>query len=387
MSTPTSPHVVSTTPGRRVTQPRDEGRAEPPASGPPPEPPPSERASRPAPRYRVLDVLRGFAICGILLVNIGDITGLGRNLSVVPRNPSMMQDVLYYLVSTRFVPIFALMFGMSLRFVSDSALRRGRSPWKAVGRRMIALLAIGALHSWVYPGEILTEYAVIGLLMLPIVLRAPRPLVAALGIAGTVASFAWGGSGVINDPGLFLLGAAAVAYGLPAYLERPDRRLPAATAALALATVPALIAQTHEGGDPRFGYVGGIAGGVQAVLYICLTALACSWRTRGPVTIFFEPLGRMALTCYVSASLIVAPIGLALGWKDSRDVVPLLAVAALVLVVQSVAARLWLKRFRYGPLEWVWRCLTWWTPVDIRRPAAAGSRRASAAGARLRRLR
>lgn len=286
------------------------------------------------------------------------------------------------------MPIFALMFGMSMRFVSDSALRRGASPWKAVGRRMIALLAIGLLHSLVYPGEVLKEYAVAGLLMLPIALKAPRLLVAALGVVGTMASYAWAGSNMINVPGLFLLGAAAVAYGLPAYLEHPGRRLLAAAVALAVATVLALIAQTHEGGGPRFGYVGGIAGGVQAMLYICLMALACSCRIRKPLIAFFEPLGRTALTCYASASLIVAPIGLALHWKDSRDVAPLLAVAALVLVVQSTAARLWLKHFRYGLLEWAWRCLTWWTLVDIRRPAAAGGPRcAGAAGARLRRLR
>ena len=140
--------------------------------------------------------------------------------------------------------LIRLMFGMSMRFVSDSALRRGASPWKVVGGRMVALLAIGLLHSLVYPGEVLKEYAVAGLLMLPIALKAPRLL--------------------------------------------------AATAALAVATVPALIAQTHEDGDPRFGYVGGITGGVQAMLYICLMALACSCRIRKPLIAFFEPLGRMA---------------------------------------------------------------------------------------------
>ena len=75
------------------------------------------------------------------------------------------------------------MFGMSMRFVSDSALGRGASPWKAVGRRMIALLAIGLLHSLVYPGEVLKEYAVAGLLMLPIALKAPRLLAAAAALA------------------------------------------------------------------------------------------------------------------------------------------------------------------------------------------------------------
>lgn len=74
----------------------------------------------------------------------------------------------------------------------------------------------------------------------------------------------------------------------------------------------------------------------------------------------------------------MAPIGLALHWKEGRDVAPLLAVAALVLVVQSTAARLWLKHFRYGPLEWAWRCLTWWTLVDIRRSAVPHGRKPAA---------
>ena len=102
------------------------------------------------------------------------------------------------------------------------------------------------------------------------------------------------------------------------------------------------------------------------MLYICLIALACSSPIRKPVIAFFEPLGKMALTCYVSASFIVAAIGSASHWASSRDLRPLLAVAVLVLVVQSVVARLWLRGFRYGPLEWVWRCLTWWTLVDLR---------------------
>ena len=251
MSTPPSPHVPPIPPigsGQRVNKRfRSDERVEPAASVPP-----LPVRERPAPRYQVLDTLRGFAICGILLVNIGDITHLGMGLPFVPRSPSIAENTLYYLVSTRFVPIFAFMFGMSLRFVSDSALKRGQSPWKVVGRRMIALLAIGFLHSLVYSGEVLTEYAVIGLLMLPIVLKAPRLLVAILGVAGTVASFAWGGSGVINVPGLFLLGAAAVAYGLPAYLEHPDRRLVMTTAALALAAVPAVIAPDARNRRPPF---------------------------------------------------------------------------------------------------------------------------------------
>lgn len=66
------------------------------------------------------------------------------------------------------------------------------------------------------------------------------------------------------------------------------------------------------------------------------------------------------MTCYVSASLIVASIGVWAKWSMSRDIVPLLRVAVLVLVGQSLMARLWLRFFRYGPVEWMWRRVTWW---------------------------
>lgn len=54
------------------------------------------------------------------------------------------------------------------------------------------------------------------------------------------------------------------------------------------------------------------------------------------------------------------------------DVVPGLVVAAAVLAVQWIACRLWLSRFSYGPLEWAWRCATWWRVVPLRagRPVA-----------------
>jgi len=327
-----------------------------------------------APRYQVLDVLRGFAVCGILLVNIGDITELGMDVPVVVgQGPSTTQNVLYYLVSTRFVPIFSLMFGMSLMFVADSARRRGVPAWQVLLRRMAGLLAIGLLHTLVYPGEVLKIYAVVGAVMIPIVLRAPRRLVAVLGIVAAAASYGLAGSSELNVPGLFLLGAAAVAYGLPAFLERPDRRLVAVAVGLAALTGLAVFWQSRsDGGDPRFVSAGGIAGGVQAALYVALVALACATPLRRPLVAFLEPLGRTALSCYVGASCVVVPVGLLLGWRESTDLLPVLGVAAVVLAGQSLVARVWLRHFRYGPLEWAWRCLTWWKPQPMRRDGGQG---------------
>ena len=319
-------------------------------------------------RFHFLDSLRGFAIVGILLVNAADIMNLGMNAPIYPhRAVPLAENVLNYLVATRFVPIFIFMFGMSMGFVIDSAIRRGTPAWKILLRRLATLLVIGMLNSILYPGEVLRDYAVAGAILLPFALKVPRSVRLVLGLLATVGAYAFTGGGALSLPGLFLLGSAAQAYGLPARLEHADRRIGAATLIFTAASAAAVPWQAAEGGDPRFSTPGGIAGGLMACLYISLLALL--WRTpvRRALSAVFEPLGRMALTCYVTASFVMVPAGVLLDSRSTHDVIPGLIVAAAVLPLQWVFCRLWLSRFAYGPLEWAWRCVTWWRWVPLLR--------------------
>ena len=94
-------------------------------------------------RFHFLDALRGFAIAGILLVNTADIMHLGRYGPVLVHSVILpAANALYFLVATRFVPIFSFMFGMSMGFVIDSAVRRGEAGWKILLRRLGALVII-----------------------------------------------------------------------------------------------------------------------------------------------------------------------------------------------------------------------------------------------------
>ena len=319
-------------------------------------------------RFHFLDSLRGFAVAGILLVNAADLMCLGHDVPVRPfQTIPLAENVLNFLVATRFVPIFSFMFGMSMGFVIDSAIRRGAPAWKILLRRLAALLVIGLLHSILYPGEILRDYAVAGAILLPFALKVPRSVRLVLGLLATVGAYAFTGGGALSLPGLFLLGSAAQAYGLPARLEHADRRIGAATLIFTAASAAAVPWQAAEGGDPRFSTPGGIAGGLMACLYISLLALL--WRTpvRRALSAVFEPLGRMALTCYVTASFVMVPAGVLLDSRSTHDVIPGLIVAAAVLPLQWVFCRLWLSRFAYGPLEWAWRCVTWWRWVPLQR--------------------
>jgi uncharacterized membrane protein YeiB len=82
-----------------------------------------------------------------------------------------------------------------------------------------------------------------------------------------------------------------------------------------------------------------------------------------------EALGRMALTNYLTATLLILGLGTLLGLRESAAWPTMLGLAAAILVLQALWSRWWLARFRYGPLEWAWRCVTWWRCVDPRRPA------------------
>ena len=86
------------------------------------------------------------------------------------------------------------------------------------------------------------------------------------------------------------------------------------------------------------------------------------------------PFGRMTLTFYVGQSLVFVPIFYGFGLALYRELgsAEALGIGLVAVVAQLVMARLWLARFAYGPLEWVWRALTWLSrDVPFRRKAAA----------------
>lgn len=84
----------------------------------------------------------------------------------------------------------------------------------------------------------------------------------------------------------------------------------------------------------------------------------------------FAPVGRMALTNYVGQSVICSLIfyGTGLGLGGSMGPTYYLPIGFAVYAVQVLVSRLWLERFTFGPLEWVWRMLTYgqWVPLAKR---------------------
>jgi len=83
--------------------------------------------------------------------------------------------------------------------------------------------------------------------------------------------------------------------------------------------------------------------------------------------LFFAPYGKMALTNYILQSVIGTFIffGWGLGYLGQIRTVYLFAMAILIIVIQTILSKYWLKSFKYGPLEWLWRSGTYlkWQPM------------------------
>ena len=102
---------------------------------------------------------------------------------------------------------------------------------------------------------------------------------------------------------------------------------------------------------------------------IVTMSLSTAWRR--PL-MWLAPMGRMALTNYVMQSLIASLFfyGYGLGQYGSFPRAPQMLLAAAILVFQCVFSALWLKAFRFGPLEWLWRSFTYWRWQPLRNAAA-----------------
>lgn len=334
--------------------------------------PPPHRARQ---RIAALDVIRGFALCGILLANVRPIAHMvGTGSAAQPvvatgRDGAWLGLGLF--VDQRFFPIFSLLFGIGFSLLLESAEGRVARPRVLLLRRLVALLAVGLAHMFLlWRGDILTIYAVVGLLVLLPSTWLPRWAVAGLGAVLVALPPILGSNGVPLVPGLFLLGSALTRYGVVDRIER-SARVPAVLGlAFAAGAVPAVWLQVESGtaGAGGFGSWFALAGLLMAGAYGCALLLLLRTPLRPVLQAVFAPLGRMALTNYLSATVLVLVAARLLGgspggWSSAM----VLLIAGAVLVPQWLVSTLWLRRYRQGPLEWLWRWATWGGRPPLRR--------------------
>ncbi len=405
-------------------------------------------------RITVLDGLRGLALLGVSIANLATFTGWmfmspeARAAFSTAAIDSPVWFLMHVFVDGKFYTLFSLLFGIGFAVQMTRAEARGDAFASRFRRRLFVLLGIGLVHlALIWPGDILTLYALCGfalllfraradrtlltwaavLLVLPVVQYAamwavfdpndPTLLVIvnpglvlfsvgdaatrALGIDGMTA-FQTGGWGDVLKTnlvgvfyrygdlfwsgrffkvfGIFLIGLWA-GRRLMAGTLLGDTRLLRRVLVWGLAVgLPANIALGVVMGGPG-DFPPGPAGMQKAAAYALgvvplalayAAAYALLWRREAwrPVLGVAAPVGRMALTNYLAQSLLGIGLfyGIGLGlWGRVGPVV--WTVMGLALFAGQIAASAWwLRRFRHGPMEWLWRRLTYGQPLPMRAP-------------------
>ncbi|MEV4240219.1 DUF418 domain-containing protein [Nocardia sp. NPDC049737] len=317
------------------------------------------------PRIHALDAVRGFALCGILVVDIWQITDM--RAMTGPGIVDPIWHVLSVLFEGRFFPIFSFLFGLSFSLFLDRAAERSDRPRLVLARRLVALGVLGLIHHVFEPGEALLPYAMVGLVVLLPAAGLARWVILLAGLVATIGVPVTIGGGLGLVPGLFLLGMAADRFGLAESLPDGGWRI---AMVFALAVPAAVAAGVWEYRTPYTnlwtGSVAPVAGLLGALAYLTGFLLFLRTETGEVFAEVLEPMGRMALTNYVSATGLILAADPWLGISDSNRYGALLGLAVGIIAVQAVWSYYWLRWFRYGPLEWVWRCVTWWRLVPNR---------------------
>lgn len=370
-----------------------------------------------ATRIGELDVLRGFALLGVFIVHfvLGAVYILPLDEAIKTawlREPGNGLALFFteWLVRDKANTLFAVLFGMGF-WVMLQRLEARRADFAAVyARRLAILLAIGLLNvALVFPGDVLHEYALLGFLLLALrkvsatamlVIALPLLLFGnAIGFAITdalgfdhrwmddeqAAVFASGGfldwarwhwpahlrrdvlelGGVgwaLHLFGRLLIGAWIVRRGWISNLaERTgSRRRPFAmsmAAGLAIELMALLAASSKA---PGVAALYQPLHGVGAPLLTLGYALGLILMFNGfgkRLAAIFAPVGRAALTAYVCHGAVFTALYFPFGLNLLGVLGPAagLFVALTVFALFTVVSSWWLTKFRYGPLEYLWR--------------------------------
>lgn len=122
-------------------------------------------------RIETIDILRGFSILGIFLVNMPSFHSPFMDIDPLTWWNQNPDHILYILVDVlaqaSFYPLFAFLFGFGAILMADRSAERGQSFPSLFFRRMTTLLVIGILHAFlVWHGDILITYALFGFFFL-----------------------------------------------------------------------------------------------------------------------------------------------------------------------------------------------------------------------------
>ena len=389
-----------------------------------------------AERILSLDILRGIAVLGILIMNIQSFSMPGSAYI----NPMAFGDmegankwtwILSHIFADRkFMTIFSILFGAGIILFSERIATKGKQPGGLHYRRTFWLLVLGLIHAYfIWYGDILVTYALCGFLVFPFRKMKPKKLLIIASVFFIIAPIlslftgisipymspeeqqnlllswqpgevliqeeitamtgSW--SEVLNSnmesatfmhtflfifenlwrvTALMLTGMAFYKMGILSAVKSKGfyRKKVIWGFLIGLPLIIFGVYQNFEAGFSMeysffigtiFNYFGSLP---MAFAYIGLIMLFSQSAAYEDLKKRFAAVGRMAFTNYILQSVIGTLIfwgmGFSLFGQVERKYHILIVLA--VWLLQLIISPIWLKKYRFGPLEWLWRSLTYW---------------------------
>jgi len=393
-------------------------------------------------RIQVLDVLRGFALAGILIINAMSILAVKGSTPAftvdIPFADRTLQDLILFFVESKFFTLFSLLFGIGFAIQIQSAEKQGNAFLPRISRRMAGLLIFGLLHILLlWDGDILVIYAITGTLLILFrkttysrirkwvvsLLAVPGALVLGILIYTLIARLSASGAETFaksdaslakefanNDATQKLLQNGfieGIAERIHTYLELSPLLFSRIPTVLAMFLIGLYLGRSNfirqlpekieilkkvrfwgltVGFSLMFFIVAGtkflptvsaliaiiedqyLAGPILCLGYASAVTLDFLKKPTRKIYGFFSKVGRMALTNYLTQSLVLTFLayGWGLGLALKLNGFQVLEISFLLYVAQVILSGLWLSKFKYGPFEWVWRCITYWKVLPIK---------------------
>lgn len=328
-------------------------------------------------RQQSLDVLRGFALMGIFAANIYvfDLEHLGEVDASFQALTIGLADAPFAVFTAVFIlnkmmALFSILFGAGILLFTDRVGERQSSLGRRYYSRNLILAGLGLLHGLLWFGDVLLLYAVCAFVLYPV--RGWST--ARFSLAGSVAwSAVLGVSFWSGTPGLaadaVLRALSMMLFGMALYrsgvltLKRSAKWYQSNSRRLLGVGLPlcAIGWCLYEANESLSSMIHNLGVPFVAVGYVCLVMKLLLLGAFPKLSKRLSAAGQMALTNYlfqtVMGTVSVASINEVRG--ERLTVVWMMLVTVVVWVLQLSWSKPWMERFEYGPIEWLWRSLTY----------------------------
>ncbi|XMO87911.1 DUF418 domain-containing protein [Algibacter sp. AS12] len=394
-------------------------------------------------RIDIIDIIRGFALLGIIFMNMSFFSGYVfmpfEELKQISNFE--LDDNLYsflgIIVSGKFYTIFSILFAVGFYIQFHKNRDRAVDFLKTYRRRLFILLILGIIHTLFWYGDILLTYAIYGFililfrnvkpkillrwtlffLLIPYVLdfailpfteaaqanipgntnhtptaRISYPDMSNVDVIDTfrdgsiteifkinIHNFIWKqlsyipSGGYFNFLGIFLFGyyLASIEF----FKKAPKSTIVILT--ILIGGILITIAAKLLGGNPyelptlqniRYKFLSMVGQLLISFSYILAIIKIAQTEIGKKVFKYLIPVGRTALSNYIIQTVLMVVIFYNFGFSlfGKIGLIPTFSIALVIVTIQIILSNIWLKHYRFGPLEWAWRSLTYKKRIKIR---------------------